>query len=136
MIRKTYRYRLYPTKQQAILLAKHFGCCRFIYNWALEQRIKHYQETGKTIHKFEIMKRLVGLKKENLEKVKKKLNECGDCYCLINRTNKYIFYGIVDNLDEMNSYTDNLIDFLDGGNERLGKVENEVREDISVINNL
>lgn len=64
MIRKTYKYRLYPTKQQAILLAKHFGCCRFVYNWALEKRIKHYKKTGKTLHKFELSAMLTKLKKE------------------------------------------------------------------------
>ncbi|MDD3403025.1 MAG: helix-turn-helix domain-containing protein, partial [Hespellia sp.] len=29
---KAYRFRLYPNKEQAVLLAKTFGCCRFIYN--------------------------------------------------------------------------------------------------------
>ena len=27
-----YKYRIYPTKADRILLAKHFGCCRFLYN--------------------------------------------------------------------------------------------------------
>lgn len=32
---KTYEYRLYPNREQAILIAKHFGCTRFVYNKAL-----------------------------------------------------------------------------------------------------
>ena len=30
-----YKYRIYPTKADKILLAKHFGCCRFLYNYFL-----------------------------------------------------------------------------------------------------
>jgi len=32
---ETYKFRLYPTKKQEVLLAKHFGTVRFVYNWAL-----------------------------------------------------------------------------------------------------
>ena len=32
---KTYEYKIYPTKEQEILLAKHFGCVRLVYNKAL-----------------------------------------------------------------------------------------------------
>ncbi|MCK9306594.1 MAG: helix-turn-helix domain-containing protein, partial [Methanoculleus sp.] len=34
MLRR-YQYRLYPTKDQEPLIAKHLGCCRYVYNWAL-----------------------------------------------------------------------------------------------------
>ncbi|HCL35624.1 helix-turn-helix domain-containing protein, partial [Blautia wexlerae] len=27
-----YRFRIYPTEEQKILLGKTFGCCRFLYN--------------------------------------------------------------------------------------------------------
>lgn len=29
MIQKAYKYRAYPTKEQEVLLAKHFGCSRW-----------------------------------------------------------------------------------------------------------
>jgi len=32
---KTYKFRLYPTEEQKTLLNKTFGCCRFIYNYYL-----------------------------------------------------------------------------------------------------
>ena len=33
MIRlKAYKFRIYPTKEQEVLLAKTFGCCRFVWN--------------------------------------------------------------------------------------------------------
>ena len=33
--KRAYRYRFYPTKEQAAILARTFGCVRFVYNWAL-----------------------------------------------------------------------------------------------------
>jgi len=41
---KAYRFRLYPTKEQEIFFAKHFGCSRFVYNYFLNERIKYYTE--------------------------------------------------------------------------------------------
>src|SRR4028118_1112955 len=32
---KTCKYRIYPTQEQSILLAKSFGCVRWFYNFAL-----------------------------------------------------------------------------------------------------
>ena len=34
--------RIYPTKEQEVLLQKHFGCVRFVYNWALDFNKKLY----------------------------------------------------------------------------------------------
>lgn len=42
IINKAYIFRLYPSNSQIELLAKHFGCCRFIYNHFLRQRIDYY----------------------------------------------------------------------------------------------
>lgn len=44
---KAYRYRLYPNKEQQELINKHIGCCRYIYNYGLEKKIKAYQECKK-----------------------------------------------------------------------------------------
>ena len=38
---KTYKYRLVPTRKQAIALQHTLDCCRFLYNCALEQRKMH-----------------------------------------------------------------------------------------------
>ena len=35
---KTFRYRMYPTQEQQVLLAKHFGSKRFVYNYFLNER--------------------------------------------------------------------------------------------------
>ena len=39
---ETYRFRIYPTDEQKILLAKHFGCVCFMYNWALRLNQERY----------------------------------------------------------------------------------------------
>ena len=42
-----YKYRIYPTKADRILLAKHFGSCRFLYNHFLFYRQSEYQKGNK-----------------------------------------------------------------------------------------
>ena len=38
----TYNYRLYPTEEQKVLLDKHFGCSRFVFNYYLNKEKQHY----------------------------------------------------------------------------------------------
>jgi putative transposase len=47
-IHKTYRFALLPAKKQEVLLNKHFGCVRFVYNHFLNQRIEQYRESKKS----------------------------------------------------------------------------------------
>jgi putative transposase len=61
---KSYKYRLYPTKQQIILLDKHFGCCRLVYNLALETKINAYQSNRTYIYKYDLVKQITDLKKD------------------------------------------------------------------------
>lgn len=44
---KAYKYRMYPTEEQKILIAKTFGCCRFYWNQALNDNEVSYRESGK-----------------------------------------------------------------------------------------
>lgn len=46
---RAYRYRIYPTDEQKALFAKTFGCCRFVYNWALSMKITAYKERKETL---------------------------------------------------------------------------------------
>ena len=41
---KAYKYRIYPNKKQREIIAKTFGCCRFIYNTYLAKRIEMYEK--------------------------------------------------------------------------------------------
>ncbi|NJK45225.1 MAG: IS200/IS605 family element transposase accessory protein TnpB [Pleurocapsa sp. SU_196_0] len=61
---KAYKYRFYPTRGQAEMLSKQFGCSRFVYNWALNEKVQAYQRTGKSPTRYELDKRLTTLKKE------------------------------------------------------------------------
>jgi putative transposase len=40
--KRAYRYRCYPTPTQAAMLARTFGCARYVYNWALRLRTDAY----------------------------------------------------------------------------------------------
>lgn len=48
-MKKAYKFRLYPNEEQREYFAKCFGCTRFIYNQMLEDKIKHYKQTGETL---------------------------------------------------------------------------------------
>lgn len=63
MMLKAYKYRIYPNKAQEVLLAKHFGCARYIYNYGLERKIKSYAETQKSVSRFTVQADLPRLKK-------------------------------------------------------------------------
>ena len=43
---KGYKIRIYPNKEQKILIEKHFGACRFIWNYMLNLQNENYK-TGK-----------------------------------------------------------------------------------------
>ena len=62
----SYKFRLYPTKQQEVLLNKHFGCGRFVYNHFLDKRIQEYKNNKKSLNYYDNAKELPNLKKQNL----------------------------------------------------------------------
>lgn len=45
---KAFKFRLYPTLEQALFFNKTFGCCRFVYNAMLSERKDSYLLTGKS----------------------------------------------------------------------------------------
>ena len=49
MIQRAYQFRIYPNASQKVFFAKCFGCLRFYYNRALDEKIQYYKEHGKTI---------------------------------------------------------------------------------------
>lgn len=64
MIQKGFKYRLYPNKAQQELLAKHFGCVRYIYNWALASKMQSYEKDKKTENYVSLGNKLPKLKNE------------------------------------------------------------------------
>jgi putative transposase len=61
---KAYKYRIYPTSEQSILLAKSFGSVRWFYNYALNLTSETYKATGKGLSRNDIINLLPSLKKE------------------------------------------------------------------------
>ena len=47
---KAYKFRIYPDETQRILIAKTFGCVRFIYNRMLRDKIEYYHQTQKKLN--------------------------------------------------------------------------------------
>lgn len=62
---KAFKYQVYPTEEQKSSMDKHFGCSRFIYNWALDKKIKAYQQDQNKISCFELINSLPKLKEEH-----------------------------------------------------------------------
>lgn len=73
-INRTYKFRLYPNMEQAELLARHFGCARFVYNHFLNQRKEQYRLTGKSDNYYAQAKSLTELKKQEATAWLKEVN--------------------------------------------------------------
>lgn len=58
------KIRIYPTEQQKVSLAKAFGTTRWVWNYFLSLTNQTYQETGKGIAKYDMIKQLPQLKKQ------------------------------------------------------------------------
>lgn len=61
---KAYKFRLYPTEEQSVLIDKHIGACRFVYNLALETKQITYAGYKVNLSCFDLHKQLTDLKKE------------------------------------------------------------------------
>jgi putative transposase len=66
LVNKAYKFRIYPTKEQEILIAKTIGCSRFVFNRFLGQWNDTYKETGKGLTYNSCSAELTQLKKELL----------------------------------------------------------------------
>ncbi|MEM1008330.1 MAG: transposase, partial [Myxococcota bacterium] len=64
ILRKAYRFRLFPDAEQCAALAIQFGHARFVYNWALHERQAYYQEHKKTLGYYPLKRLLTQLKKQ------------------------------------------------------------------------
>lgn len=61
---KAYKYRIYPNKRQKEIIAKTFGCCRFVYNKYLAEKIELYKTEKKNITYVKCAKLMSELKNE------------------------------------------------------------------------
>ena len=61
---KAYKFRIYPNKEQAILINKTIGCSRFVYNYFLNMWNNEYLNTGKGLSYNKCATQLPKLKKD------------------------------------------------------------------------
>lgn len=62
---KSFKVRLYPTKEQEELIYKHIGCSRFIWNYMLALQDERYKNGEKYLSRFDMIKLLTPLKKQD-----------------------------------------------------------------------
>jgi putative transposase len=63
-IYKSFKFRLYSTKEQEILLSKHFGSCRFVFNHHLNERKEKYINEKMSLNYYDNANNLTILKKD------------------------------------------------------------------------
>ena len=61
---KAFRFRIYPTSEQKVLLGKTFGCCRLVFNYFLNLSTKKYDEEKITLKYKDYALMLNDLKRE------------------------------------------------------------------------
>lgn len=60
----SYKFRIYPNSAQQNLIQRTFGCCRFVFNRFLGERMEAYKNTGSAPTRFQQDKSLTALKRE------------------------------------------------------------------------
>ncbi|HDI6133692.1 TPA: helix-turn-helix domain-containing protein, partial [Escherichia coli] len=63
-MKRAYKYRFYPTPEQTELLARTFGCVRFVYNSLLRWRTDAYYARHERVGYAQASAKLTALKKE------------------------------------------------------------------------
>ena len=63
--KRAYKYRFYPNDEQKRLLAQTFGCCRYVYNWALRKKTDAYYKDGQRLSYKDLSAMLTELKKQD-----------------------------------------------------------------------
>jgi putative transposase len=58
-----YKFRLYPTAEQQVFLAKHFGCVRWVYNYGLNTKKAAWTKRKEDISRYDLQATLPVLKK-------------------------------------------------------------------------
>ncbi|MGZ6367549.1 MAG: RNA-guided endonuclease InsQ/TnpB family protein, partial [Ktedonobacteraceae bacterium] len=62
--KRAYKYRFYPTAEQKHVLARTFGCARFVYNWALRQKTDAFYQENKRLYYKDLSEALTCLKQQ------------------------------------------------------------------------
>ena len=120
---RAYNFRLYPNKENQVLLSKHFGSARFIYNTMLKFKQYYYDELKINLSYAELNKALTHLKK---------LEE----YSWLNEVNSQTLQEALRNLDKAfkNFYTKRA-NFPKFKSKKTHRFSFNVPQAISIVNN-
>lgn len=86
---RAYKYKMKPTKVQAEYFSKCFGCMRFVYNYALSEKIKAYSNEKKNLSFFDICALIRVLRKDDEHKWLNEVPALSLNYSLLNLINAY-----------------------------------------------
>ena len=64
VLRRGFKFRFYPTKEQETLLRQTLGCARFVWNYFLDLRQKSWKQEQKSLSYYDTTKLLTQLKKQ------------------------------------------------------------------------
>ena len=119
---KAYNFRLYPNKENQVLLNKHFGSARFIYNTMLKFKKYYYDELKINLSHAELSKALTHLKK---------LDE----YSWLNEVNSQTLQATLKNLDKayMNFF-EGRANFPKFKSKKTHKFSFRVPQKVSIVN--
>lgn len=78
-----------PTVDQAEYFSKCFGCMRYVYNYALSEKIKAYSDEKKTLSFFDLCALVRALRKDNEHKWLNEVPALSLNYSLLNLNNAY-----------------------------------------------
>ena len=84
---KSYKYKINPNEEQKVLLNKHFGSIRFVYNHFLNERKREYETNKNTINYYDNSRSLTELKKQ-------------EDYSWLNEINSQSLQASLKNLDD------------------------------------
>jgi len=63
--KRAYKFRFYPTDEQEHILARTFGCVRFVYNWGLSRKTDAYYNDHQRLYYKDLSSQLTDLKKQD-----------------------------------------------------------------------
>lgn len=62
-VKRAYKFRFYPTEEQASVLGRTMGCARYVWNWALAERTRAYRMEGRSVGYHDLSSQLTALKR-------------------------------------------------------------------------
>ena len=61
---KGFNVRIFPTPEQEILIKKHIGCCRYLYNYMLEYNNTQYETFGISTSQYDMIRQVTVVKRD------------------------------------------------------------------------